>query len=196
MNIEQAQIMFSGMESSDALQSYVFEKIGKHTVFLERATSMDVRLIDNSHHKGVKTDFRIEVDVLLPKTKIHVDATGDNMYSMIDIASDMLGRRLKRYHDKFNQWEGIEPWKLEEVDVIAEEESTVEPDNYTNYVPKVTARRKMHDMRPMEEAEAIEFMELMGHKQLLFKNSKTGKISMVYKREFGGYGLVEPQEEV
>lgn len=60
----------------------------------------------------------------------------------------------------------------------------------------MTARRKMHEMRPMDEAEAIEFMELMGHKQLLFKNKKTDKISMVYKREVGGYGLVEPQDEV
>jgi putative sigma-54 modulation protein len=46
----------------------------------------------------------------------------------------------------------------------------------------------------MEEAEAIERMELWGYNQLLFRNKATGKISMVYRREKGDYGLVEPTD--
>jgi putative sigma-54 modulation protein len=48
-------------------------------------------------------------------------------------------------------------------------------------------------MEPIQEAEAIERMELSGYDQYLFKNKNTGKISMIYRRNYGGYGLVEPE---
>jgi len=45
----------------------------------------------------------------------------------------------------------------------------------------------------MAEAEAIERMELLGYDQFLFLNKATGKMSMIYRRRRGGYGLVEPE---
>lgn len=116
------QVTFSGMESSDALKTYAIEKLGKHTNFLTRATSMEVILIESVHSRGVKNDFRVEINVLLPRTKVHVEEKGENMYAVIDQASDILGRRLKRYHDKLNQWEGEEPWKAEDVEVAEDRE--------------------------------------------------------------------------
>ena len=67
-------------------------------------------------------------------------------------------------------------------------------DQYSDYVPTIAVRKKIQDMRPLEEGEAIERMELLGCDQLLFRNKGTGKISMVYKRVKGGYGLVEPAD--
>ncbi|KKP41634.1 MAG: hypothetical protein UR32_C0019G0026 [candidate division WS6 bacterium GW2011_GWE2_33_157] len=37
-------------------------------------------------------------------------------------------------------------------------------------------------------------MELLGYDQFLFRSKSTGKISMIYKREQGGYGLIEPAD--
>ena len=74
------------------------------------------------------------------------------------------------------------------------EESDVEGDIYENYVPTIAVRKKIEDMSPLEEGEAIERMELLGYDQLLFRSKSTGKISMIYKREQGGYGLVEPED--
>ena len=54
----------------------------------------------------------------------------------------------------------------------------------------------IEELRPLEEAEAIELMELSGKNQLLFKSSKTSKISMVYKMPNGLYGLVEPDDAI
>jgi putative sigma-54 modulation protein len=62
------------------------------------------------------------------------------------------------------------------------------------YVPKIAVRKKLEDLSPLEEGEAIEKMELSGFNQMLFRSKKTGLISMVYKREDGTYGLVEPVE--
>jgi len=60
-------------------------------------------------------------------------------------------------------------------------------------VTGIVKRKVIKDMEPIQEAEAIERMELSGYDQYLFKNKNTGKISMIYRRNYGGYGLVEPE---
>ena len=47
-------------------------------------------------------------------------------------------------------------------------------------------------MSPLEEGEAIERMEMLGYDSYLFRSNKTDKISLVYKRKDGSYGIVEP----
>ena len=47
-------------------------------------------------------------------------------------------------------------------------------------------------MSPLEEGEAIERMEMLGYDSFLFRSKATDKISLVYKRKDGSYGIVEP----
>jgi putative sigma-54 modulation protein len=92
--------------------------------------------------------------------------------------------------------EGVKPWKVLEADAALQaltEEVEGELDDYSDYVPKIAVRKTVKDIGPMEEAEAIERMELLGYDQFLFLNKATGKISMIYRRRRGGYGLVEPE---
>ena len=45
----------------------------------------------------------------------------------------------------------------------------------------------------MDELEAIEQMELLGHDFFMFFNAETGQVNVLYRREDSGYGLLEPQ---
>jgi putative sigma-54 modulation protein len=45
----------------------------------------------------------------------------------------------------------------------------------------------------MDEEEAIEQMELLGHDFFLFFNVSTGKMNVLYRRRDGNYGLIEPE---
>ncbi len=45
----------------------------------------------------------------------------------------------------------------------------------------------------MTPIEATMQMDLLGHSFFLFKNDETGAINVVYRREAGGYGLLEPK---
>ena len=47
----------------------------------------------------------------------------------------------------------------------------------------------------MNEEEAIEQMELLGHTFFVFYNQATGTANVVYKRSAGGYGVLNPQLE-
>lgn len=198
MNEKNIQISFVGMEPTESLKKYVLEKLEKHERFLEKATSIEVVLKENKYSRGIDKDFRIDINIVLPQAPVRVEVVGGDMYANIDEATDILVRRLKRYTDKESYWEGKTPWKILEADAALEalSEEDEKKDNYTDYVPKIAVRKKITDMSPIEEAEAIEKMELLGYDQLLFKNKNTGKISMVYRRTKGGYGLVEPDNGI
>jgi len=193
MTREEIKIYFVGIEPTDPLKKYVLEKVGKYEHLWKDATGIEVYLKEFVSSKGVDHDFRVDVNVSLPNSTVRVEVTGSDMYSIVDEASDTLARRLKRYIDRKSYWDGATPWKVLEANEVLN--TPIEAiDDYSDYVPSISVRKKIEDMSPLEEGEAIEKMELLGYNQLLFRSKKTGKISMLYKRVNGDYGLVEPAE--
>lgn len=188
------QVSFLGMGSSDALKAYLDEKLTKHEELLKTATSIKAEFIESVSSKGVKNDFRFEINVALPNALVRVEERGEDMYALVDKVTDVLTRRVKRYLDKQSNWDGVTPWSDLEALQDLEEDAVEVEDNYIGYVPKISVRKNMDNMSPMFESEAIERMELLGDRQILFKNSQTGKISMIYKNERGQYCLVQPSD--
>ena len=184
------------MDTSDSLKEYVMEKLERKESLLEDATSIEIFFKQNKYTRGVDDDFRVDININLPNSPVRVEQSGADMYANIDMAIDTLNRRLSRYSDKKEHWEGSKPWKILEAEAALEaltEEVGEQLDDYSDYVPSIATRKVLKNMEILEEAEAIERMELSGYDQYLFKNKNTGKISMVYKRRQGGYGLVEPE---
>ncbi|MDR2931978.1 MAG: ribosome-associated translation inhibitor RaiA [Oscillospiraceae bacterium] len=56
-------------------------------------------------------------------------------------------------------------------------------------------RSKRFTMKPMDVDEAILQMNMVGHNFYMFLNSDTEEICVVYKRNDGNYGLLEPGED-
>ena len=180
-------IRFVGMEPTDAIKEAVFAKLSKHEELLTRATAINVFLKQNIYSRGVGQDFTLDIDAKFPKSTIHVNEVGEDMYALMDKASDVFFRRVKRYHDKMTKWDGAEPWKVVEAQ---ESLPNVDPaDDFMKYDPTIVNRSKLEFMSPMAEAEAIERMELAGMQQYMFKRND-GKWCMVYVVA-GGYGIVE-----
>ena len=55
---------------------------------------------------------------------------------------------------------------------------------------EVVKRKKVY-LKPMDEEEAIMQMELLGHTLFVFKDIKTEKVNVLYKRLDGAYGVIE-----
>lgn len=196
--MDKINVSFTGMEPSDALREYALEKFAKHDHLLDLTTTADIHMIQHVPRRGKSNDFEITVNFQVPKGLVHVNETGEDMYALVDIASDKLFRRMKRYRDKLSQWEGQSVWETLEVEDDIYEETpdlATDPDSYVDYVPKIVERNVMQYKTPMEEAEAIEHMELLGRSQLLFKNKSTGRIAMVHHSRRGGYVIVEVEED-
>ena len=43
--------------------------------------------------------------------------------------------------------------------------------------------------------DAIESLELLGHTFFVFLNAENGEMNVVYRRDDGDYGLIQPQAE-
>ena len=59
--------------------------------------------------------------------------------------------------------------------------------------PTEVVRRKEIPVAAMNEAEAVEQMELLGHAFFMFFNGNTGSVNVLYKRSSGGYGVLVPK---
>ena len=55
-------------------------------------------------------------------------------------------------------------------------------------------RAKRFPMKPMSVDEAVVQMELLEHAFYLFHNAATGAHNVLYRRNDGDYGLIEPEE--
>jgi putative sigma-54 modulation protein len=54
-------------------------------------------------------------------------------------------------------------------------------------------RTKKFQVVPMNEDEAVEQMELLGHDFFIFYNVNLGRINVLYRRDDGNYGLLDPE---
>lgn len=52
-------------------------------------------------------------------------------------------------------------------------------------------KRKVFEMKPMYEEEAILQMETLGHASFMFYNADIENMCLLYKRKDGNYGLIE-----
>jgi putative sigma-54 modulation protein len=58
----------------------------------------------------------------------------------------------------------------------------------------VVVRRKRFALTPMNEAEAIEQMQLLGHDTFfVFYNAETSRVNVLYRRNTGDFGLIDPE---
>lgn len=189
---EKFKITFAGMDPTEALKDYAMDKFTKHQHLVDLAVSIDIIMTQNIGRRGVDKDFELSVTASVPRTRIHVEDRGEDMYALIDKLSDIFYRLLKRYQDRLAEWEGKKKWEVVE---IPEDDGVENVTNYADYVPKIVEKRKMQDLSPMDVAEAIENMELQGWDQFMFKDGKSGKLSVVYR--VGNYfGLIEEPDSI
>jgi putative sigma-54 modulation protein len=99
---------------------------------------------------------------------------------------DKLYRQIKRYRGKRQRRiRGFDPEEsLGEPLPFAEEEGLEE---------QSIVRYKRFPLHPMSAEEAIEQMELLGHDFYVFFNAEEEGINVLYKRNDGNYGLLQPE---
>lgn len=180
-------ITVRNMELTDRVHDYVVKKVSKLDRYLN---GIEEARVDLAQAKSARSATDRQVAQITVRGKgfiLRAEERSDNIYSAIDTALDKIQRRIyrykgKRYRGRYDVPEFEEPSiDLEEL----EEEVEVIP---------VIARRKKFSLVPMDEMEAIEQMELLGHENFfIFFNGNSNSINVLYKRRDGTYGLIEPE---
>ena len=135
-----------------------------------------------------KAKQKIEVTIIpINGPIIRAEDSQESLYAAIDVVYDKLNKQLRRYKNKLKgkyQSKGQDSIRFQNIEDNGFDENDGEFDI-------VIERHKKFDMKPMSPEEAVLQMELVGHDFYMFRNIDTDEISIVYRRETGGYGLIE-----
>jgi putative sigma-54 modulation protein len=179
------KFMISGrdIEVTEALKDYAKEKIGKISKYFDDDTVIEAQIslhVENQRHMVEVTMF---VDGLILRGE---KETGD-MYASIDGVADKLARQVRKYKSKIRR--KLRKEKLEFEEELME--SNFEPGEDEEDEPEIV-RTKRFAMKPMAVEEAAMQMDLLDHDFFVFSNPDTDEVNVVYKRNDGNYGLIEP----
>ncbi len=120
----------------------------------------------------------------------------DTLESAIAAALDKMYSRIQRFKGKR---EATNRRALRDVYVVSPEELAASEemlgtDADEEYVNPEIVKRKQVPIMAMNEREAIEQMELLGHTFFLFRDMITGKVNVLYRRRDGAYGVLAPYD--
>ncbi len=176
---------------TEAMRDYVNEKIERAVSHFAQITSeVDVNL-SVERNPRIQDSQSAEVTLYANGTVIRAEESTENMYASIDRVADKISRQLR----KFKERHGVHKTKHSPKTsmVVGLQEPTHPPDfNRQPELPKDVIRTKYFAMPPMTLEEALAQLELVDHDFYVFRNEATGEINVIYERNHGGYGVIQP----
>lgn len=182
--VQKTEINVKNMVLTDRVKDYVDKKIPR----LERLLpGIDNIKFDLSYSKSMRNRSDREVAEITITGRgfiLRTEERDADMLTAIDNAVDKMQRQIERFKGKRARGRGDGTPASE---VVKMEESIEENP------PVRIVRRKTFTLVPMDENEAIEQMSLVEHEDFfIFYNVNTNAINVLYKRNDGDFGLIEP----
>ena len=180
----QITVTFRHMEPSEALKSYAEEKLERVKKYIDEPIVVQVFLtVEKIRHMA-------EVTINAKGITIKAAEETNDMYASIDAVSDKIERQLRRFKERIKAHKpaaaDVRERQVQKSIVEAQsiEEGSKEP---------VIIKTKSFSMKPMSVEEAVMQMELLHKDFLVYTESSTETINVVYRRKDGNYGLISPE---
>lgn len=185
------QLIGRNLDITDAMRSYAEEKLAKLDRFSDQIVDSKVVMSYNDRVGGAPA--KVEVQINVPNGIVRAEERGMDTYSAIDLVVDKLERQLKKHKGRVLARRGQEkPEPLGPAPEGGPEPVPAEPEEEEEEAPPQIVRTKRHVMRPMAPEDAAMELEALGHDFYVFRNLDTDAITVIYRREDGHYGLIEP----
>ncbi len=171
------EITSKNYEVSEKLRQITEQKLNKLNKYFETEAK-------------VKASFKKEANALTTEVMldyagkfIRATATSDNFYDNLDIVLPKIEGQIRKYRTKFDKHQKVSAYRESAVFETADRESP----------QKNIVKDKKFKLAPMTLNEAMEEMELLGHSFYVFLEAKTNTIKILYQRNDGDLGLIEPE---
>lgn len=173
-------VIARNFELTPDLRELTEKKLSK----LDKFFSEDIT--GNAVFRKVKSDEILEVTISLPDgTVLRSEQKTKDFFESVDKVLNQLERQIRKHKTKLQKrYQNNKSIKFES---IPDSEEKVSEEG-----PKVV-REKEFFLKPMSKEEAALQMELVTHDFYLFKDSENDKISVIYKRGDGNYGVIREE---
>ena len=183
------------LELTGALKEYTEAKIEKATHhYKDIVKEADIHL---SIEKNPRVSFQTaEVTIFANGTVIRAEEKTENLYSSIDLVSNKLCRKLRKYKERNNKTIHNKQFKNKDSLPIESMESNFLDKDFFKEVteaslPEPSIKNKYFEMNPISSDEARKQLDLIDHDFYVFRNKKNNELQVIYKRNHGGYGLIQ-----
>lgn len=187
-----------GVHVTQPLKDYTTEKLSKIERFNLRIVDAFVTL--DIQRINCRVDIVLKIDNLLVKS--HADT--NDMYVSIDQAVDKIESQLRKYHERIRDHQAR---KTDSVDMnvrvlgrqaqLQDINAEIEEENdrrlVEKYRPHEVTKRETLPLKVLKTEEAIMKMELSGDAFLIFRQEDDRKLKVIYRREDGQFGIIEPE---
>lgn len=179
----QVAVTFRHMDSSEPVRSYVAEKMMRVKKYIDEPVEAQVVL-------SVEKKIRHKVEVTLTAKGITIKAAEqtEDMYAAIDGVIDKLESQLKRYKEKIKRHKPQSGRERQVAKTVFAAQSIDE-----GHPEPVIIKSNTFHVKPMSVEEAVMQMDLLEKDFLVFTDSNSAEINVVYRRKDGNYGLIVPQ---
>lgn len=178
------QIAGTNIELTPTIQRYVERKISKLNKHLPGIIESKVE-ISQEKTKSPQQHYlvRVTVNSGVGGAVFHGEDRGEDLFKAVDRVASIMIRQLERHKGKLYEKGRGNSLARGDFDEIAKQ---IQP------VGKVV-KTKRFLIEPMSVNEAAEQMEILGHSFFLFFDANAGEVRLLYRRNDGNYGLIEPE---
>jgi putative sigma-54 modulation protein len=179
----QFQVKGRNLEVSEAIRSYAEKKLGK----LDRQlTNPRVELeLAVENNPSITNNHVAEATIWTGGPVLRAREASTDMHASIDQLVAKLERQVRRYRSRGRSRRRraarADGPSVESIPVVSDEEE-----------PRIV-KTKQFTVQPMGPEEAVLQLELIGHDFFVFRDAQSNDVNVVYRRNDGDYGLIEPQ---
>jgi putative sigma-54 modulation protein len=187
MQQQQLTITGTNIDLSQEMRAHIERKLGKINRVLTTPIMDFSVVLREEKTKDPQHRFVAQLTIDSSGTMLRAEERGESLLTVIDKLEKTIIRRIENYKGKLEDKGRGKPSALrtgfQEPPALVEEAGTI---------PQIV-RVKRFAIKPMPAEEAVEQMELIGHDFFIFVSQQTGAVNLVYKRNDGNYGLIEPE---
>lgn len=179
------QIIGKNIEVTDSIRGEIEKKLARMDKYFVIDDSVLCRAVVRSYHVGAK----VEITIFTKEMTFRAEVRNSDLYAAVDLAIDKLEGQMRKLKTRMDRTkESASLGKAIALENIVEEEEEAEEEE--------VVRTKSIYLEPMSIDEAITRMEALGHSFFLYFDEEDSRLSVAYKREDGGYGVIEAENKL
>lgn len=185
------------LDLGDALRTHIGNKLTAiNEKYFNRAINVTVTM-----SKDAKSLYKAHIALTVGKDiNIQATASEHEVYAAFDLAAEKIAKQLRRYKRKIRehheQRESAEALKAQEYllgyHVSDEQLEQLSDQEIEEHDEAVVIAEMTMNIQTMTVSDAAMRLNLSGNNALMFRNASDGGLNMVYRRQDGNIGWVDP----